>query len=127
MSTAVSRRQAETTPVIVPNTIANSVPSAIIGSVFLSGSQSSLLTGLLSSERLAQVAVEEARDVEAVLLSDWTCPGPSSWRWISLNSGLHWRQRRASTASPGIARKRTKLSVIATNTVTIAKKIRLMT
>ena len=64
----MSRRQAEITPASVPKTIAKSVPSAIIGSVFLIGSQSSLLTGFSVRSDLPRSPWSEAGDVEPVLL-----------------------------------------------------------
>ena len=48
-------------------------------------------------------------------------------RTCARTCGVHERQRIAVVASPGAARKITKFSVIATNTVTTAKSTRLMT
>src|SRR5476649_2731002 len=48
-------------------------------------------------------------------------------RMAALNCGVHDWQRSPETASPGTTRKRKKLSVIATSTVTSAYRVRLMT
>ena len=68
MSAAVPRRQAETTPVTIPNTIEKNVPSATIGTVFLIGSQSTERTGSSRAERAPHVPVREVAEVEPVLL-----------------------------------------------------------
>ena len=52
---------------------------------------------------------------------------PSSWRICSRTSSVHERQRSAVVASPGAARKITKLSVTATKIVTSANAMRLTT
>ena len=52
---------------------------------------------------------------------------PSSVRTCARTSSVHERQRSAVVASPGAARKITKLSVIATKIVATANAIRLTT
>src|SRR4029077_17248893 len=52
---------------------------------------------------------------------------PSSWRVCARTSSVQERQRSAVVASPGAARKITKLSVAATKIVAIANAMRRMT
>ena len=72
-------------------------------------------------ERPAHVALGERLQVEPVLLRGLVEPELAR---SCLNSIVQNWQRRPVTASPGTARKMTKLSVIATNTVTMANSVR---